>query len=174
MFLLTVPRRVFLLIVPNRCFCNPFQDGVSVYRSKTVCLLTVPKRCFCWPSQGGVSVVNRFKTVFLFTVLRRCFCWPFQDGVSVNRSKTVFLLTVPRRCFCCGFPSFGPSLFRLFWSRGWKTSFMLNSSEHEIYLLIYLKLLKIKNSFLPNIAVHENFSANKYENANYCWHFHIY
>ena len=28
--------------------------------------------------------------------------------------------------------------------------------------------------FLANIAEHENFSANKYENANYCWHFHIY
>ena len=27
---------------------------------------------------------------------------------------------------------------------------------------------------LINIAEHENFSANKYENANYCWHFHIY
>ena len=25
-----------------------------------------------------------------------------------------------------------------------------------------------------NVAEHENFSANKYENANYCWHFHIY
>ena len=40
--------------------------------------------------------------------------------------------------------------------------------------LINLKLLIIANSFLLNIAEHENFSANKYENANYCWHFHIY
>ena len=24
------------------------------------------------------------------------------------------------------------------------------------------------------MAEHENFSANKYENANYCWHFHIH
>ena len=39
--------------------------------------------------------------------------------------------------------------------------------------LINLKLLAIANSFLLNIADHENFSANKYENANYCWHFHI-
>ena len=23
------------------------------------------------------------------------------------------------------------------------------------------------------MAEHENFSANKYENASYCWHFHI-
>ena len=33
---------------------------------------------------------------------------------------------------------------------GYKTFFMLNSAEHEI------------------------FSANKYENANNSWHFHIY
>ena len=32
-------------------------------------------------------------------------------------------------------------------------------------LLINLKLLTIANSFLLNIAEHENFSANKYENA---------
>ena len=36
------------------------------------------------------------------------------------------------------------------WLRGYKTFFMLNSAEHEI------------------------FSANKYENANNNWHFHIY
>ena len=41
-------------------------------------------------------------------------------------------------------------------------------------LLINLKLLTIANSFLQNIPGHENFSANKYENTNYCWHFHIY
>ena len=28
--------------------------------------------------------------------------------------------------------------------------------------------------FVLNSAEHEIFSANKYENANYCWHFHIY
>ena len=39
---------------------------------------------------------------------------------------------------------------------------------------INLKLLTIAISFLLTIAEHENFSANKYENANYCWHFHIY
>ena len=36
------------------------------------------------------------------------------------------------------------------WPRGYKTFFMLNSAEYE------------------------NFSANKYENANNSWHFHIY
>ena len=35
-------------------------------------------------------------------------------------------------------------------ARGYKTFFMLNSAEHEM------------------------FSANKYENANNSWHFHIY
>ena len=28
--------------------------------------------------------------------------------------------------------------------------------------------------FMLNSAEHKIFSANKYENANYCWHFHIY
>ena len=41
-------------------------------------------------------------------------------------------------------------------------------------LLINLKLLIIANSFLLIIVEHEKFSANKYENANYCWHFQIY
>ena len=29
------------------------------------------------------------------------------------------------------------------------------------------------NSFLQDIAEHEHFSTNKYENANNSWHFHI-
>ena len=44
----------------------------------------------------------------------------------------------------------------------------------KFFLLINLKLLTIANSFLINIAEHEIFSANKHENANYYWHFHIY
>ena len=28
--------------------------------------------------------------------------------------------------------------------------------------------------FMLSLAEHEIFSANKYENANYSWHFHIY
>ena len=44
----------------------------------------------------------------------------------------------------------------------------------EFVQLINLKLLTIANAFLLNIAEHEIFSDNKYENANYCWHFHIY
>ena len=41
----------------------------------------------------------------------------------------------------------------------------------KFVLLINLKLHTTANSFLLNIAERENFSANKYENANY---FHIY
>ena len=52
--------------------------------------------------------------------------------------------------------------------------FMLNSAELEILFANKLKLPENTNSFLPNIAKHKNFSANKYENANFCWHFHIY
>ena len=44
----------------------------------------------------------------------------------------------------------------------------------KFVLLINRKLLTIASSFLLNTAEHENFSANKYENANYSWHFHIY
>ena len=43
---------------------------------------------------------------------------------------------------------------------------MLNSAEHEIFLLIYLKFLTIGSSFLLNIAEDETFFNNKYENAN--------
>ena len=38
----------------------------------------------------------------------------------------------------------------------------------KVFMLIYLKFLTIANSFLINVAEHEHFSANKYENANYC------
>ena len=44
--------------------------------------------------------------------------------------------------------------------QGYKTFFM------KFVLLINLKLLTIANSFLLNLSEHENFSANKYENAN--------
>ena len=47
----------------------------------------------------------------------------------------------------------------LFWSTGVKGL--------QFVLLINLKLLTNANSFLLNTAEHENFSAFKYENANY-------
>ena len=50
--------------------------------------------------------------------------------------------------------------------------FVINSAEHEMSCL-NLKLLANANSFLLNVVDYENFSANKYENANSCWHFHI-
>ena len=63
---------------------------------------------------------------------------------------------------CCP----GPKVIKLF-------SYSTQLSK-KFVLLINLKLLTIVNSFLLNIAEHEIFSTNKYENANYCWHFHIY
>ena len=54
--------------------------------------------------------------------------------------------------------------------RGYKTSFMLNSAEHEIMKFVLL----INKFILAEYRRTENFSANKYENANYCWHFYIY
>ena len=40
----------------------------------------------------------------------------------------------------------------------------------KFVMLINIKMLTIANSFLRNIAEQENYSANKYENANICWH----
>ena len=71
-------------------------------------------------------------------------------------------------------PKKGNSTMMQSWHRGYKTFFMLNSVEHEFYPANKSQILKLANSFLLNIAEHENFPANKYENANYCWHFHIY
>ena len=50
---------------------------------------------------------------------------------------------------------------------------MLNSAEHEICPAdkYKYKIITISNSLLLNIAEHENFSANKYEKANYCLDF---
>ena len=45
---------------------------------------------------------------------------------------------------------------------------MLNSAEHEICPADKSQITYNCNFFLLNIAEHENFSANKYENANYC------
>ena len=42
----------------------------------------------------------------------------------------------------------------------------------EFVLLTNLKLLTIADSFLLNIAEHENYTANKYENAIFMRKFH--
>ena len=44
----------------------------------------------------------------------------------------------------------------------------------KFVLLVNVKILSIAISYLLNMAEHEYFSADKYENANYCWHFHIH
>ena len=51
--------------------------------------------------------------------------------------------------------------------RGYKTFSCSTQLNMKIFMLINLKLLAMPNSLLLNIAEHENFSANKYENANY-------
>ena len=56
----------------------------------------------------------------------------------------------------------GPEVIKLF------------SCSTQLSMQINLNLLTIANSFLLNITEHEIFSVNKYVNANYCWHFHIY
>ena len=59
----------------------------------------------------------------------------------------------------------GPEVLKLF---------SCSQLRMKFSLLINLKLLIITNSFLLSIAEHENFSANKYVDVNYCWHFHIH
>ena len=44
----------------------------------------------------------------------------------------------------------------------------------KFVLLINLKLITIGQSFLLNVAEHDCFSTNRYENANYCLHFFSY
>ena len=55
------------------------------------------------------------------------------------------------------------------WPRGYKTFSCSSQLSMKFFMLINLRLVTIANSFLLNIAEHENFSANKYENANFCW-----
>ena len=58
--------------------------------------------------------------------------------------------------------------------RGYKKFSCSTQLSMKFFMLINLFLLTMPNSFLLNIAEHENVSANKSENANCCWHFHIY
>ena len=60
-----------------------------------------------------------------------------------------------------------------------KACFSSKVEYRAVIRYLYLKICpanksQITNSFLLNIAEHELFSANKYENANKSWHFHIY
>ena len=60
------------------------------------------------------------------------------------------------------------------WARGYKTFFILNSVEHEIYLT---NIYQNTNNFNILPAEHSwawNLSSIKYQNANICWHFNIY
>ena len=59
-------------------------------------------------------------------------------------------------------------------ARGYKTFFMLYLAEHENWPTNQSQITNNNNFVMQNITEHELFSANKYENANYCWHFHNY
>ena len=101
-------------------------------------------------------------------------CWTC-DNSSLSPKEVFYwlLFTIPRRllqflfyCVLSSFESSGPEVIKLF-----------SCSTHlsmKFVLLINLKLLTIAYSFLLNIAEHEIFSVNKYENANNSWHFRIY
>ena len=74
---------------------------------------------------------------------------------------------VPKdRFYLRGLDTPGPEVIKLFSCS--------TQMSMKFVVLTNLKLLSVANSFLLHINEHENFSANKYENANYCWHFHIY
>ena len=86
----------------------------------------------CFGFRSPLSPLLCFITVFLIICISLC-C--FTDKVEDPYADRTY-----GKCVIWSFIK----------PRGYKTFFMLNSAEHEI------------------------FSANKYENANNSWHFHIY
>ena len=78
---------------------------------------------------------------------------------------------------CVNYSGWVANSFAGVWSRqrGYKTFFMLNSTEHELcsankyQITDYFKFLLVKDSWAWYF-----FCANKYENANSHRHFHIY
>ena len=89
-----------------------------------------------------------------------CLRLPFEGDwkvIAVQSLMLSFLLLVP---------SPGPEVIKLF-SCSTQLSMIF-------FLVINLKVLTIAMFVLLNIAEHEQFSSDKYENANCCSHFHIY
>ena len=109
----------------------------------------------------------------------RLYCWkrcktPNHHHLSVHTTHSCSLIMAVvttdgniRHCSICQWTEKA-------WTRSYKTFLCSAQLSMKFVLLINLKLPTTANSFLLNIAEHENFSPNKYENANYCWHFHIY
>ena len=64
--------------------------------------------------------------------------------------------------------------FTNFLSRDYKILFILNSNEHEVSTGHKTKMLKKKDIFCFKTVQCGVYPANKCENANSCWHFHIY
>ena len=92
------------------------------------------------------------------------FIVPYVD-IELEDNKQ-FISNIPRIHTAKIHASSGPKVIKLF-----SCSTQLSM---KFVLLINFKLQTIAKSFLLNVAEHENFSANKYENADYCCHFHIY
>ena len=87
---------------------------------------------------------------------------PVNAGEKINFSAETPKRVIGKRCK----PRPGPEVIKLF-----SCSTQLS---RKFFVLINLRLLSTANSFLLNLAEDENLSANKNENANYSWHFHIY
>ena len=91
-----------------------------------------------------------------------------------NGTRTQDLSQTVRALKPTELPSHTVDLRHQIWPQGYKTFFMLNSAEHEI---CPANKSQITNNWKFCFAKHNwawKFSANRYENANYCWHFHIY
>ena len=72
-----------------------------------------------------------------------------------------------------------PGLFSYLFSLRYKGSevikpFSCSTQLSMKFVLLINRKLTIANSCLLNIAEYENFTSNKYENANYCCHVRIY
>ena len=53
-------------------------------------------------------------------------------------------------------------------------SFKVNAIQTHVYNTLEARPRGYKTCFMLNLADHEIFSANKYETTNNSWHFHIY
>ena len=104
-------------------------------------------------TQNNISHFNSLLFVLLTNNFRGVHMWHTSFGLItfvLIISLSIFLLYGPERLF-----SYSTQL------------------SMKFILLINPKLLTIVNSFLLSIGEHETFSANTYDNANYCRHFHI-
>ena len=141
------------------CTQSPFWQQSTLEEKKCLpmgiifCLLETP---FGEQIQNGVTSLSW-----------KVYSFPFRLSLgkqSKDRSDAT-------ECFACGTILIytvcsGPMVIKAF--------FMLNSAEYTIRPASKSQITNKCILFLRNIAEHDNFSANEYENAKYCWHFHIH